>query len=52
MVRTYLLANRKVTQLHWGGGTPTHLKPEEIDDLASYIKESFQINDFSEMVAR
>lgn len=48
MVRTYILADRKVAQLHWGGGTPTHLKPAEIDELASYIKESFQINDDSE----
>lgn len=48
MVRTYILADRKVAQLHWGGGTPTHLKPDEINELASYIKESFQINDDSE----
>ena len=48
MVRTYILADRKVSQLHWGGGTPTHLKPDEINELASYIKESFNINDNSE----
>lgn len=48
MVRTYLLADRKVTQLHWGGGTPTHLKPEEIDELGSFIKASFNFDDNSE----
>jgi len=48
MVRTYLLPDRKVTQLHWGGGTPTHLKPEEINELASYIKESFNFSEDSE----
>jgi oxygen-independent coproporphyrinogen-3 oxidase len=48
MVRTYILPDRKVTQLHWGGGTPTHLDPEEINELASYIKESFQFKENSE----
>ncbi len=48
MVRTYILPDRKVSQLHWGGGTPTHLSPEEIDELASYIKESFQFKEDSE----
>ncbi|HZW38563.1 MAG TPA: oxygen-independent coproporphyrinogen III oxidase [Ignavibacteriaceae bacterium] len=47
-VRTYILPDRKVTQLHWGGGTPTHLDPSEINELASYIKESFKIDDSSE----
>ncbi|MCL5027766.1 MAG: oxygen-independent coproporphyrinogen III oxidase [Bacteroidetes bacterium] len=48
MVRTYILPDRKVSQLHWGGGTPTHLSPDEIDELASYIKQSFQFKDDSE----
>ncbi|MGE5411908.1 MAG: oxygen-independent coproporphyrinogen III oxidase [Clostridiales bacterium] len=41
LLRTYILPDRKVTQLHWGGGTPTHLDPDEIDDLISYIAQSF-----------
>ncbi len=48
MMRTYILPDRQVTQLHWGGGTPTHLMPEEIADLASYIKSSFDFKDDSE----
>ncbi len=48
LVRSYLLPDRKVAQLHWGGGTPTHLRPEEIDELASFIKESFQFKEDSE----
>ena len=48
MVRTYILPDRKVSQLHWGGGTPTHLSPDEINELASYIKQSFQFKDDSE----
>jgi oxygen-independent coproporphyrinogen-3 oxidase len=42
LIRSYLLPDRKVTQLHWGGGTPTHLDPDEIADLASFIQTSFQ----------
>lgn len=34
--------DRKVAQLHWGGGTPTHLMPEEIRDLVSYIYQNFK----------
>lgn len=48
LLRSYILIDRKVTQLHWGGGTPTHLNPDEINDLASYIKQSFQFNVDSE----
>lgn len=33
--------NRKVEQMHWGGGTPTYLLPEEIRDIGGFIKERF-----------
>lgn len=36
--------NRKVGQLHWGGGTPSYLNPDEIISLTNSIKEHF---DFS-----
>jgi oxygen-independent coproporphyrinogen-3 oxidase len=45
LLRTYLLPDRKVAQHHWGGGTPTHLTPDEINLLASYINKSFDFND-------
>jgi oxygen-independent coproporphyrinogen-3 oxidase len=48
MLRTYILTDRRVTQLHWGGGTPTHLTPDEINDLASYINVSFKFKEDSE----
>jgi oxygen-independent coproporphyrinogen-3 oxidase len=32
---------RRVVQLHWGGGTPTYLTPEQIKDLFSYIRGRF-----------
>ena len=34
--------NRKVVQLHFGGGTPTFLLPDEIRDLGRAIRSEFQ----------
>lgn len=42
LLRTYLKPERKVSQIHWGGGTPTHLLPNEIKDLISYINNNFE----------
>ena len=44
MLRTYLKPGRKVSQIHWGGGTPTHLDPDEIQDLKSFINQNFEVN--------
>lgn len=49
LLRQYLLPDRKVAQHHWGGGTPTHLSPEEINDLASYINKNFQFKSDAEV---
>lgn len=35
--------DRKVVQLHWGGGTPTYLSPEQIADIFAYIRSHFNI---------
>lgn len=48
LLRGYIAADRHVSQLHWGGGTPTHLNPDEIADLASYIRTSFPFRETSE----
>ena len=32
---------RRVTQLHWGGGTPTHLSPGQMLDLAGALRSAF-----------
>jgi oxygen-independent coproporphyrinogen-3 oxidase len=32
---------RRVAQFHWGGGTPTYLSPEQIEDLFGYTHERF-----------
>ncbi len=48
LLRKYISPDRKVSQLHWGGGTPTHLNPDEIAELASYINSSFTVSPQSE----
>ncbi|MFI5144577.1 MAG: oxygen-independent coproporphyrinogen III oxidase [Ignavibacteria bacterium] len=37
--------SRKVQQLHWGGGTPSYLTPDEIRDIGIYTKEHFDFDD-------
>lgn len=48
LLRAYILPDRQVAQHHWGGGTPTHCTPDEINDLASYINKSFSFKENSE----
>ncbi len=43
MISGMLSSDRKAIQMHWGGGTPTHLDPDEIDDLADYIRQRFSL---------
>src|SRR5579872_7047961 len=43
------LGGRNVTQLHWGGGTPTHLLPSEIRKLGETIHRYFHIADDAEI---
>ncbi len=35
---------RKVQQLHWGGGTPSYLTPNEIRDVGVYTKQRFNFD--------
>ena len=32
---------RQVAQFHWGGGTPTYLSPEQVEELFTYTRERF-----------
>ncbi len=43
MVADLVSPDRRVTQLHWGGGTPTHLSPHEILDIAQHIRSRFNV---------
>jgi oxygen-independent coproporphyrinogen-3 oxidase len=45
LLKKYIKPGRKVAQLHWGGGTPTHLLPSEINNLVGYINENFEYSD-------
>lgn len=49
LLKKHIRKDRIVTQLHWGGGTPTHLNPDEIRDLLKFINSNF--NMASEMEA-
>lgn len=40
---------RRVVQVHWGGGTPTHLTPDEIRSMGESIRSSFRIDPAAEM---
>jgi len=40
-VRRAIGGEPEVTQLHWGGGTPTHLTPAQIRRLAGALGEAF-----------
>ena len=31
-------------QMHWGGGTPSYLEPDEIRDVGNYIRERFDFD--------
>ncbi|MFP5284721.1 MAG: oxygen-independent coproporphyrinogen III oxidase, partial [Thermoanaerobaculia bacterium] len=35
--------HREVVQVHWGGGTPTFLPPEDLTELMALIRRSFRL---------
>lgn len=41
LLRPMISKKRKAAQMHWGGGTPSYLSPDEIRDIGSYIREKF-----------
>ena len=41
--------DRPVVQFHWGGGTPTYLSPEQIEDLFEFTRERFHFAEDSEI---
>lgn len=42
-------SKRKVAQLHWGGGTPTHLKPDQIRRLGEMLHRHFVFREDAEV---
>lgn len=51
MARTAELVDtrRPVRQLHWGGGTPTYLNPDDIRRLMDMMREHFSLADDAEV---
>lgn len=47
--RAPLFAGRHVSQMHWGGGTPTYLNKTQITRLVGLLRQHFQFNDDAEM---
>ncbi|WP_410687464.1 oxygen-independent coproporphyrinogen III oxidase [Avibacterium paragallinarum] len=47
--RAALFRNRKVTQVHWGGGTPTYLTEQQSSRLMAMLRENFTIADNAEI---
>ncbi len=41
ILKNHLDTKRVVSQMHFGGGTPTFFSPEQLEDLISKIKETF-----------
>ncbi|MGL4475011.1 MAG: oxygen-independent coproporphyrinogen III oxidase [Shewanella sp.] len=46
--RAPLFENYTVTQMHWGGGTPTFLNPEQILRLSQLLKQHFHFEEQGE----
>ncbi len=49
LLKPHIGADRKVKQLHWGGGTPTHLSPDQIRRLGKVIHTYFDFHEDAEV---
>lgn len=47
-VADQIKTRHRVTHIHWGGGSPSILAPDEIRTLARQLKERFQLEDGAE----
>lgn len=47
--RAPLFSQRRVKQLHWGGGTPTFLNKTQITRLVRLLKQQFHFDAYAEM---
>ncbi len=41
LVSNLVDSRRKVIQMHWGGGTPTYMSPDQIREIFGAIREKF-----------
>jgi oxygen-independent coproporphyrinogen-3 oxidase len=49
LLKPHIGDDRKVKQLHWGGGTPTHLSPAQIRRLGNIIHKYFDFCEDAEV---
>ena len=49
LLKPHIDSSRKVKQLHWGGGTPTHLSPAQIRRLGNLIHKYFDFQPDAEV---
>lgn len=49
MVRDSFESDPAVVQMHWGGGSPTHLLPNEIADLGAHVRTTFRFAEDAEV---
>ena len=49
MVSDLVGRHRQVTQMHWGGGTPTYLSPAQMDDINGFIRRHFNFHGDAEV---
>ncbi len=45
LLRVLISDRRKAGQMHWGGGTPSYLSPDEIRDIGGFIRSRFEFAD-------
>jgi len=43
LVASLLPNRRRLVQMHWGGGTPTYLEPEQLGELFSLVTRHFEL---------
>jgi oxygen-independent coproporphyrinogen-3 oxidase len=43
MTRAALGGRKRIAQIHWGGGTPTHLAPDELRRLFAILRRHFEV---------
>lgn len=48
MLAPMISEKRTVSQMHWGGGTPSYLMPDEIADIGGFIRDHFRFNEDTE----
>ena len=49
LLRAALRGRQSLSQLHWGGGTPTYLSPEQCETLFSAISSRFPLTEHAEV---